>query len=84
MDEVLRNVDSVAGVLIRGRAEGAHACCGFASGCSLKNAYLRLVASMLRLVGLTSHAGICMSPTHWWPGPLTVLTITVASLAQVV
>jgi hypothetical protein len=37
-------------------------CYLLSSGCSRKNAHIRLVASMLRLVGPTNHSGIRPPP----------------------
>jgi len=52
------------------------------SGCCRKNAHIRLVASMLRLVGPTSHSGIGWPPGQVWPPPLIVYSTTLALSAQ--
>ena len=44
----------------------------FRSRCSRKNAHIRLVASMLRLVGPTSHSGSGPPPGQECPPPATV------------
>jgi hypothetical protein len=46
------------------------AVCAPRSLCSRKNAHIRLVASILLLVGPTHHSGSGLPPGHEWPPPL--------------
>ena len=54
------------------RAVGGRASPSLGSRCSRKNAHIRLVASMLRLVGPTSHSGSGPPPGQECPPPFTV------------